>query len=168
MKKALWFLFSLKGRISRKPFVVFILISHLTVFLSTHWANTYWAASSFSLSATWPLMIPGLIGTAFIWPMFAICVKRLHDLNRQSVWAWIIFIKPVVAAITTYFVADIYLSQNIEPTGLDWLINWPVMFLGYYILLLQLCLALIPGTKGPNRYGPSPKEKTAPIEATFE
>ncbi|WP_181404535.1 DUF805 domain-containing protein [Asticcacaulis tiandongensis] len=167
MKKALWFLFSLKGRVSRVPFIVFAIVYYLTIFIATYWADTYMDASSFPLSRAWAFMVPGFIGAMFIWPMFATCVKRLHDIDRQSFWAWIILIKPVLAAIITYFAADIHFNRDAQPAELDRLVNWPNL-ISYYVLLLQLVLALWPGTKGANRYGPSSKEKTVPIEATFE
>lgn len=84
----------------------------------------------------------------FLWPMAAINIKRGHDRNRSTLFTGLLLASiygasAVITALASY-------GNDVAVFGLSLLVL-PVylyMFIDY---------ALIDGTKGPNRYGLSPK-----------
>lgn len=159
MKKALWFLFSLKGRVSRVPFVVFILTCLGVIYISR------FMEASDDLSML-PILTTLMVIILLIWPIFSVMTKRLHDISKKSLWALPVALSPAILIFFSIFYTMMgFLNPYPEN---EWLLSSPpFLFLGY-ISVLTVALALLPGTKGANRFGPSPKEKTVPIEATFE
>lgn len=91
----------------------------------------------------------GVIELLFLWPTFAILVKRGHDRNRSALFSIGIMVAVFVVALVTAF------SQMSGGTP-------PVLIVGAIILVgimgfLFIDYGFIDGTQGPNRYGPSPK-----------
>ncbi len=89
-----WFLFSLKGRITRKPFWIFNLI----VF-------TGWIVLSMFTGAANDLneiTRPQIMFLAWIfWPSIAVQAKRWHDRNKSAWWVTIGLI-PVIGPIWAF------------------------------------------------------------------
>jgi len=77
---------------------------------------------------------------AIVLPSSAVAVRRLHDTDRTGWW----FVA-IVAAVTLFLVVSIV-------TGMFYL-RAIAIFAGVGVLL---CLFGLPGTPGPNRYGPDP------------
>lgn len=71
--------------------------------------------------------ILGLYGLAIIIPSIALFVRRLHDIN-QTGW---IYLGLIIASI--------------------------IPFIGLLASIAMIVIACIPGTAGPNKYGPDPK-----------
>ena len=86
-------------------------------------------------------------------PVPALLVRRLHDQGRAGTLAWLATIGFAVWLVRT----GIALTQGTEARiGLDrltWAIDWLVILAN----LATVILALLPGTPGPNRYGPDPR-----------
>ena len=84
----------------------------------------------------------------FLWPSAAIAIKRGHDRNRPAWWTLTLMgALYALGEIGTAFNA----AGNVRMSGVFGLLILPVglyMFIDY---------GLIDGTKGPNRYGASPK-----------
>lgn len=76
----------------------------------------------------------GIYGLAVIIPSIAVAVRRLHDRDMSGWW----YLGIVVASF--------------------------IPFVGFVAAIAFLVLMLLPGTPGPNRYGPDPKDP-ANIEA---
>jgi uncharacterized membrane protein YhaH (DUF805 family) len=87
-----------------------------------------------------PMSLMLLVQLAIIWPEMAINVKRFHD-RDQSGWLATIFLINAVPLLN-------YLTT--VPTFIFWLID----------------LGILEGTRGPNRYGPSPNPELA-ADAVF-
>jgi uncharacterized membrane protein YhaH (DUF805 family) len=93
----------------------------------------------------WAMMVIGQ------WPAICIGAKRWHDRNRTGWLAGGIAIVAMAGSVTQVYYG---------PTGTH--LNWPI-----YVVTLLLSGALgvwqfvecgcLDGTKGPNKYGPSPK-----------
>ena len=79
----------------------------------------------------------GLYALAIIIPNIALLVRRLHDINQTG---WI--------ALALYVAAVI-----------------PVI--GLLASIAQIVIGCIPGTVGPNKYGPDPKNPAAGTAETF-
>ena len=84
-----------------------------------------------------------LIGLALIIPGIAVGVRRLHDIDRTG-WWMLAFYGPYLLGFVLAF------AGAPELAGVLTLIS-----LAGFVLLLVF--AVLPGTPGPNRYGPDPK-----------
>ncbi len=123
---------------------------------------------------SWLPLIGGLIGLLLIWPNLAISVKRLHDMGQTGWWVAL----PWVAGTILFFVGFGMIGMGAIATGEMWDDNPLAMLavmgpaLGVFALSALLGLGfllwigLMPGTVGPNRFGPDPKGGVAP--ETFE
>jgi uncharacterized membrane protein YhaH (DUF805 family) len=87
-------------------------------------------------------------------PFFALFARRLHDQNRSAWWALIL---PVIFAFDIARQLDfIFIGNGIEAD------RYPVggsinLWIGVPMTLAYLVLAFLPGTDGPNRFGPDPR-----------
>ncbi len=125
------FLFSAKGRVSRKSFrrarLGFVLAYaslYLLIFQLQHDAQARLAHSVTAPSAAYVLSELAALLLAFgliFWTGVVVTVKRWHDVDRSGLWALLGFI-PFIG----------WIGQTI------------------------VC-SLINGTRGPNRYGPAPR-----------
>ena len=75
--------------------------------------------------------ILGLYSLAILIPSIALYVRRLHDIN-QTGW---IYLGLIIASM--------------------------IPFIGFIASIAQIVIACIPGTVGPNKYGPDPKNPAA-------
>jgi uncharacterized membrane protein YhaH (DUF805 family) len=88
---------------------------------------------------TWPM----LLLTA--WPSTAVTVTRLHDRNLSGWWATLMWTPTLYPELKPYLALSGSMASIMS--GLSSLIS-----LAFFVVVF--CLD---GTKGPNRYGPSPK-----------
>jgi uncharacterized membrane protein YhaH (DUF805 family) len=100
------------------------------------------------------LLVPVLILLAF-----AAAVRRLHDVGWSGRW-----MAAYVALALAFFAFIFY--QRYSPSDAMLFRLFPVMAL---VVLVTNCIALtvfivclLPGTAGPNQYGPDPKDGVAP------
>jgi uncharacterized membrane protein YhaH (DUF805 family) len=131
-----WYFLSLKGRISRREFwlgqaLLIVLVLLLEIKLTAYFLAVRQPSSSDELAFT--LVLPFyFINAAMFWPVTAIVVKRLHDLNLSGWWV------AVSLALS-------YVSAVINNCSLVFLFMTAVMVAG-----------LPPGTQGQNRFGADP------------
>lgn len=94
-------------------------------------------------------ILRSIYSLAVLLPGLAVSVRRLHDINRSGWWMMILFVPVIAAAIVgaTGFVAS----------GI--LIVFGIVILVAAIVLLVFHAT--EGTKGPNKYGPDPKNPGA-------
>ena len=135
-----WYFLSLKGRISRQEFwlgqallmvLALLLAVKLTVYFLAmrHLANG--ASSPDELDLTLALSFY-FLSAALFWPVTAIAVKRLHDLNLSAWWA------PVALAVC-------YASAVVNGCSLT-----------FPFIATVLITGLPHGTRGRNRFGADP------------
>lgn len=92
---------------------------------------------------------------AFLWPWLALAVKRAHDRNGMGVVATLCTLIATFRMPPSFYAdARVRLDEGV------W--NWmPMMITALALIAAQLfllvVLGLLDGTKGPNRFGPSPK-----------
>ena len=73
-----------------------------------------------------------------VWPNIALTARRLHDLNVSGWWS-ALYLAPAAVVLAIGFL-----------TG-----QWQVPTYAYYFCpIAQVTLGLLPGTPGPNKYGP--------------
>lgn len=99
-------------------------------------------------------------------PIYALFVRRMHDLGRSGRWVWIPALQ-TAAALALLFQPNVGGGTRI--TFLIW--NVRPVWDGTSAILLSTLLALLaieiflffwPGTPGPNRYGPDPRGAIQP------
>ncbi len=141
-----WYFLSLKGRISRQEFwlgqgLIIVLVLLLELKLTDYFLamrrpeSGPWSLADLEMTLALPVYF---INAAMAWPVCAIVVKRLHDLNLSGWWV------AVSLALS-------YLSAAINGCSLTFLFMTAVMLAG-----------LPPGTQGQNRFGADP---LAPLPA---
>lgn len=103
----------------------------------------------------------GLFALATAVPSVAVAARRLHDSDRRGWW----LLLPV--ALPTGLLALLFISIAAGAGGLPLAILFVLSpVLGGFALLPLLCLS---GTRGPNRFGPDPKDpaSTADLAEVF-
>ncbi len=90
-------------------------------------------------------------------PVPALLVRRLHDQDRTGKLAWL-----AAFSFTVWLVRMIlsYTTAMDVRIGLDRMI-WPIDWLVILANLGAVILAILPGTPGPNRFGPDPRQRSA-------
>lgn len=112
---ASWFLFSFKGRISRKPYLVF----NLVVFLGAIVLGLFTEAPADVYELSKPQMMFMLW---IVWPSLAVQAKRWHDQDRSALWLLINFIPiagPIWTLIQNGFVRGTRGPNRFGPDPLD-------------------------------------------------
>ena len=91
-----------------------------------------------------------VLSLAIIVPDLAVTVRRLHDSGRTGKW----LLAPI-APIALGVVISV-IGAALQSTALA-LIGGLVVLLAFVGVIVLLVFMFIPGTIGPNRYGPDPK-----------
>lgn len=160
-------LFSAKGRMRRRDCWLYLialgvvsflvkLIAHQFLFdrpMSTFIADRdSWEALQFTPVALFMLAVEALM----LWPAICITAKRWHDRNRPGWLAGVIGIGSYVLLIVgKAFSTDGSTGQPIN-MAISLLANLVGLVIGTWQFIE---LGFLDGTKGPNQYGPSPKNK---------
>src|SRR4051812_20058550 len=130
-----WYFLSPQGRITRQEFLLgyFGVSFAFFVFVRT-WRNLtlpavqYYSSPDFSPPRDHTMLLGLLI---IVWPLIAIFVKRLHDLNVSGWWLLVLLAIPPVA--------DALHINTLIPH-----------------FVIAAALSLIPGSVGDNRFGRNP------------
>ena len=132
-----WFLLSPNGRSSRQEFwlgylgliaVLGFLVRALPNLVLYKHHGRLWYRDELDLALRWPAMTAILIVG---WPLIAVVVKRLHDLNVSGWWMVAMLALPPLSKVTGVNPLILYLV--------------PIVLLG-----------LVAGTAGDNRFGSVP------------
>jgi uncharacterized membrane protein YhaH (DUF805 family) len=88
-------------------------------------------------------------------PNLAVAVRRLHDIDRTGWW----ILMPLVPYLLGAVMAGIGVATgNFALLGGAGL----VMVVGFVLAIVLLVFNCLPGTQGPNRFGPDPLDPGAP------
>jgi uncharacterized membrane protein YhaH (DUF805 family) len=102
---------------------------------------------------------------AFLLPYLAVAVRRLHDTNRTGWW----MVAPLVLSIVALVMMGPQLSDPrmmSNPSAIAGMGTASLVLLAAVILgLVVLVFFLLPGTKGPNKYGEDPYAGGATVTA---
>jgi uncharacterized membrane protein YhaH (DUF805 family) len=91
---------------------------------------------------------------AIFWPVTALSIKRAHDRNSPGYGVLLYQLTNIVLAVAAVAAAWGFLPSAVFEHG-AYLAFWIVFLL--WSLFLLVTLGFLDGTKGPNRYGASPK-----------
>lgn len=93
-------------------------------------------------------------------PIFALFARRLHDANLSGWWTLVL---PPTMVFSIYSSAQ-FVFRDIQ-TGastLPGLPLWASLFQIGGVLFFSAVILVIPGTEGPNRFGPDPRSSIDP------
>lgn len=115
------------------------------------------------------IIFVGLFWLALIIPSIAVQTRRLHDTNRSGWWLLIYYILYIAYMFMSF---SAVLAVGMDPSapgdatgmlGLSMILGM-VVFVYTIVLLVFWCL---PGTPGPNNYGPDPYGGHENLETVF-
>ena len=86
-------------------------------------------------------------------PLPALLVRRLHDSGRSGAWVWLAVLVFAVWLARTVISYTLGMGARLSFDSWTWLLDWLVILAN----LTSVLLALLPGTKGPNRFGEDPR-----------
>jgi uncharacterized membrane protein YhaH (DUF805 family) len=92
-----------------------------------------------------------VLSVALLYPTLTSTIRRLHDFGASAWWS-----APIMALTAAPLVVKALEITRFKLLSIS-LSTWTI----YAWLIAVLILALIPGTKGANRYGPDPRDQTA-------
>ena len=149
-------LFSFQGRLSRRDWWVYGVALNIVGAALTGLLSALFLKPGAELwgSATAPVQIVGLAVTALLaWPSLALTVKRRHDRDRPGWMMALLFV--VMVTLNSFPILYVVLPIAIwEHWGWWACVAFCIFMAGIWATILIL-LGIRPGTKGPNRYGPS-------------
>ena len=90
-------------------------------------------------------------------PVPALLVRRLHDQGRNGWAVWLALPGFIVWLVRTGIALSQGMQARIELDRITWVVDWIVILANVALVLL---LAL-PGTAGPNGFGPDPRRSAA-------
>lgn len=145
--------FSLKGRASRLAFWRFFLLQSLAA------AGIMVTTSFATIIGGWLGAVPALLIVPLAAAAFCISVRRFHDRGRGMIWALVFTIGPFTLSAPLRLLSPEASTKAILAASLAALAG------GLLALWSWIELGVLPGQKGPNRFGPDPYGRTAPTPA---
>ena len=147
-------LFSFEGRISRRTFwlaslgvIVAVLVLTVAPFLI---GNEEWAVLIIALTSQFIWLLS-------LWPLMAVGARRLHDRDKNGWWLLVYWLVPV-ALICGGMSIILFDDPRTGRTG-DFATGAILLFASLVPALFGIIeLGILPGTRGPNRYGADPAQ----------
>lgn len=97
--------------------------------------------------------LEALVQLLYLWPGIAITIKRFHDHNMSWWWYPLALVMLIVL-----FVPLILSAESTAGASSNLLLIGGAISLFALIITFFVILYCLPGTKGPNRFGPDPME----------
>ncbi|WHP31420.1 DUF805 domain-containing protein [Trabulsiella odontotermitis] len=129
-------LFSIKGRIGRRDFWIWIGVWILAMIVLFTLAGSHWMS----------LQTAAFALVCLLWPTAAVTVKRLHDRGKSGLWALLMILAWMLLAGNWVMLPGVW--------------QWGVgRFIPTLIIVMMLIdLGAFVGTQGENKYGKETQE----------
>ncbi|MDC7681982.1 DUF805 domain-containing protein [Asticcacaulis sp. BYS171W] len=154
-------LFSAKGRMRRRDYWIYSLSVTAAFFIAGYAVHAFIGTDDFiseitsagTMSPTPFHYFMFVVQTLGQWPAICIMAKRWHDRNKSG---WLALITTTVLLVLDY--APRVLWNLGLPVPVDgWFANMCSLFDTAIVIWIFVECGCLDGTKGPNKYGPSPK-----------
>lgn len=99
------------------------------------------------------MLLTNALALALAAPVPALLVRRLHDQGRSARWVWLAVFGFTVWAGRTLVSLALGYETRITLDKVIWPLDWLVILANIAMILL----IILPGTQGPNRFGPDPR-----------
>jgi uncharacterized membrane protein YhaH (DUF805 family) len=147
-----WLFFSFQGRINRAKYWLAVLIyvagMVFIAFVLAEGLNLGWSGGTGGLVVGLTIFILYFV---LVVSGLAVGAKRLHDRGRSGWWLLVFYLLPSVLSVISDAIGGASGSQAIG--GLFSLIPFGIWIWAF------VELGCLPGTAGPNKYGPNPLEQ---------
>ncbi|HEX3503651.1 MAG TPA: DUF805 domain-containing protein [Xanthobacteraceae bacterium] len=133
---------SFEGRIGRQTFWIAVVVLTVIEF-----------AAHFAAEQLQGDRLSAIVDLAFVYPEFAVALKRAHDRDMPILFLVVFFAASAVLDLLTVLQMT---GSDDQPTMISVLIAVPFTILALFLLVE---LGFRRGTPGPNQYGPDPLAK---------
>ena len=140
-------LFIFRGRANRAKYWLVSLICALILVV----ANLADYAADASAVAIVSALVAAVVATIV---NILVSIRRLHDRDKSGHWMWLFYGVPLVLGL----VAEVFLLQT-APRNQSLVFGLRLVEVGF-IFWAFVELGCLPGTRGPNRFGPDPLART--------
>ena len=149
-------------------YIAFILLAVLICCVETYFSIKGYGPTEMELSnpgffldmaqGTWTFWLIPLVLAIFFIPMVTVTVRRFHDVGVSTGVFLILF------AVQFFFLVMGLIDSDIAEGELEATLNFisELVVCGFHLFVVVV--ALMPGKKGPNRYGPDPKRRGAQMD----
>lgn len=166
------FLFSFKGRVSRRPYATLIIPLWALFSVSQHGfqqlANYIATMHGVIMPAWWypTIIFCTIFELVCLWVITSQTAKRLHDIGHSGKWALLIPLRYMAAFVLPLIILQVGSAYEtpFEDTW-PWVVTYsrPLLYFKYALWAATLALCFIRGNRGPNRYGTSPRQPDLPL-----
>jgi len=102
----------------------------------------------------------GILGLAFlglIIPMIAVGVRRMHDTNRSGWWLLAPAVPYLIGFVMIFPAIMSGMAGGANPFNMaSFGLAGIFMLIGFVLAIVVFVFTVLPGTKGPNKYGADP------------
>ncbi len=157
------FLFSLRGRVSRRAYALFELPATALLLLVGQVAIPAIMMAMANRAHTDLALINLLMGLstvlnfALMWPRFAVLVKRMHDAGLPWFCAATLLLPLALAPLAYFDGMQVVRSGYYHPTALTYALGVANIGLFWLNLALIIGFSFIPTRSAGHRYGPDPR-----------
>lgn len=113
------------------------------------------------------MAVIGLFALACFLPNLAVTVRRLHDSGKPA-WFLALYAPGIINAMLGMQTTSAIMSGRYEAASAAMQQSTILSMIGILGQLAMLVLMVLPGTRGPNRFGPDPKGDGTEIAAVFD
>ncbi|MEM6414099.1 MAG: DUF805 domain-containing protein [Pseudomonadota bacterium] len=152
------FFISYEGRTQRAGYWLMIALGYL-VFVAAELLDILFRTNEFLNGYA---LFESVFLFIILWPSLVITVKRFHDTGRSGWWT----LKFLLLSLAPIFIVLVLIFGIIQLKllSVSFYVLKPITYLAGFLLLgVQVyqfvILAILPGTRGPNDYGPDPLER---------
>jgi uncharacterized membrane protein YhaH (DUF805 family) len=111
-------------------------------------------------------VLSGAYNVSLLLPLVGVTARRLHDTDRSAWWLLLVLVPFFSAGFIAAFASRLYGADSDAFGSIGALMILAAVALVVFAVLL-LVFMVLPGTRGPNRYGPDPYDDGNALEEVF-